>query len=147
MWKRRKTNRSNKIEPRPFPDIQVEIDRALVDGVVDKLRTVFHPGPVTGEIPAGRKLSDDELQLITAAYVYGVMDSYHSDKVRQTLDGMLDRASFDEAVHLGNFGYFTRENVDPEIVPALERAYQLVADYFAECNEIRVRRSSLPNSD
>jgi len=131
---------SNAQFPCPFPDIQVDVDPTLVAGVIDILQTAFHPGPVWDESPAGRKITKEELYLITAAFVFG-MSLYDSDKVRQTLDGLLDRVSGDEAIHFGNFGYFTRENVNPEVAPALDRLYQFIADLFSEQNQVRVSRS------
>ena len=87
-----------------------------------------------GAVQPKRELSKEELQLVTAAFVVGMFNSDCADAVKRTLDAMTKRVSFGEAIHIGNFGYFTRENVNPDVAPALERLYQFVANGFVELN-------------
>jgi hypothetical protein len=141
----RKRSRQNQVEceprPRPFPPVDVQVNAQLVSGVVDKLQAYFHPSPAWEMTREGTTLSQEQLELITAAFMVGMFDGSLRSDVDQSLNAMTDRISWDEALHFGNFGYFTRKNVNSEVAPGLERIYQRVADSFCEANRTCVEKS------
>ena len=130
-----------------FPTPLVEIEQVMVNGVIDKLRQSFHPGPFGEERSPGVALSEDQIELVTAAFLVGLFDYELREQSQRTFEAMASRVSFDEAVHYGNFGYFTRENVHPEVAPALENIYQFVGDRFRVINQWRLTSTNQPGTD
>ena len=96
----RRRSRQNRVTvatgPRPFPPVDVQVNAQFVSGVVDKLQTYFHPGPVWEQKREGKVLSQEQVEMITAAFMVGMFDDLLRSDVEQALNAMRARISWDE---------------------------------------------------